>query len=282
MMLYGVMLVLFISFSLVTYFFVNTTTEAVDQYSEKLSLTAESNMRKLFLFADTRKLLVVYIAAFLLVPSLLFVAGFGLVLASASVVVLFLAPRLMFAQLARRRRVKINQALPDALTQIAGAMRAGSTFTMAMQSYVEEYKGPLGQELSLLLREQRIGARLEDALDSLAERVQSEEMDLVVSAALIANDIGGNLAEILQSLAETIRRKLEMEGKVGALTAQGRLQGAVVSALPFAILIPLTYYEPEATMPIFNTLLGWLFLFVIVVMVTIGGLFIRKIVNVDI
>ncbi len=281
-MLYGVMLVLFISFSLVIYFFMNSTTRAVDQYSEKLSLSAESNMRKLFLFADTRKLLVVYIAVLILVPLVLYAAGSGLVLAAASVVVLFLAPRFMFAQLARRRRISINHALPDALTQIAGAMRAGSTFAMAMQSYVDEYKGPLGQELSLLLREQRIGARLEDALDSLAERVQSEEMDLVVSAALIANDIGGNLAEILQSLATTIRRKLEMEGKVGALTAQGRLQGAVVSALPFAILVPLIYFEPEATLPIFNTLLGWLFLAVIIIMVSIGGLVIRKIVDVDI
>lgn len=281
-MLYGILIMLFISFSLLIYFCMNTTTAAVDQYSEKLSLSAESNMRKLFLFADTRKLLFAYIAALILIPLALFAAGAGLVLAALSIAGLFMTPRLMFAQLARRRRITINQALPDALTQIAGAMRAGSTFTMAMQSYVDEYKGPLGQELSLLLREQRVGARLEDALDSLAERVQSEEMDLVVSAALIANDIGGNLAEIMQSLAETIRRKLEMEGKVRALTAQGRLQGAVVSGLPFAILVPLTYFEPEATLPIFNTLLGWLFLAVITTMVTIGGLVIRKIVTVDI
>ena len=281
-MLYGVLGVLFISFTLVFYYGMNTTTEAVDQYSQKFSVTAESNMRKLFLFADTRKLSMFYIAAFVLIPPLLYLTGFGLVLASASLILLFVAPRWLFARLAARRRVRINQSLPDALTQISGAMRAGSTFTMAMQSYVDEDTGPLGQEFSLLLREQRVGARLEDALDSLAERVQSEEMDLVVSAALIAHDIGGNLAEILLSLGETIRRKLEMEGKVASLTAQGRLQGFVVSALPFGILVPLTYFEPEATLPIFNSLLGWMFLTVIVVMVCIGGLIIRKIVNVDI
>lgn len=281
-MLYGVLVVLFISFTLVFYFGMHTTTEAVDQYSQKFSVTAESNMRKLFLFADTRKLSMFYIVAFIVIPPSLYMAGFGLVIATASLLALFVAPRWLFARLAMRRRVKINESLPDALTQISGAMRAGSTFTMAMQSYVDEQSGPLGQELSLLLREQRVGARLEDALDSLAERVQSEEMDLVVSAALIANDIGGNLAEILQSLAETIRRKLEMEGKVASLTAQGRLQGFVVSALPFAILVPLTYFEPEATLPIFNSLLGWIFLAIIVVMVCVGGFIIRKIVNVDI
>lgn len=281
-MLYGVLAVLFISFTLVLYLGMRTTTEAVDQYSQKLTVTAESNMRKLFLFADTRKLSTFYIAAFILVPALLLLAGIGLVPVFACLILLLLAPRWLFARLAKRRRVQINQTLPDALSQISGAMRAGSTFSMALQSYVDEQSGPLGQEFSLLLREQRVGARLEDALDSLAERVQSEEMDLVVSAALIANDIGGNLAEILQSLAETIRRKLEMEGKVASLTAQGRLQGIVVSLLPFVILVPLTYFEPEATLPIFNSLLGWIFLTIIVVMVCVGGLFIRKIVDVDI
>lgn len=281
-MLTVILCVLFVSFTLICYFGLHTSTEAVDEYSQKFTVTAESNLRKLFLFTDTRKLSLLYIAAFVVVPLALYLAGFGLVLSSASVVILFIAPRWLFARLAARRRATINQSLPDALSQISGAMRAGSTFTMAMQAYVEEQRGPLGQEFSLLLREQRVGARLEDALDNLAERVQSEEMDLVVSAALIAHDIGGNLAEILQSLAETIRRKLEMEGKVASLTAQGRLQGIVVSALPFGILLPLTWFEPEATLPIFNTLLGWLFLAVIVIMVCIGGFMIRKIVNIDI
>jgi len=282
MMLLMIMGVLFVSLTVLAYFFMHATTDALDQYSEKLSVTAESNMRKLFLFADTRRLLIVYIAAIVVVPIGVYLTGLGLVLVSASLILLFLAPRLLFARLAARRRTRINQALPDALTQVAGAMRAGSTFNMALQAYVDEESSPLGQEFSLLLREQRIGARLEDALDNLAERVQSEEMDLVVSAALIAHDIGGNLSEILQSLAETIRRKLEMEGKVASLTAQGRLQGIVVSALPFAILIPLTWFEPEATLPIFQSLLGWIFLSVIVIMVSIGGLMIHRIVSIDI
>lgn len=277
-----ILLAMFISISAVAYYLMNSTTQAVDQYSEHLTSTAESRLRTLFLFADTKKLLVVYMLVFITVPITLFVSGAGVVFAVASIFVLILFPRLMFARLAARRKEHINAALPDALTQVAGAMRAGSTFPMALQSFVDEHKGPLGQEFSLLLRETRLGARQEDALDSLAERVQTEEMDLVVSAALIAHDIGGNLAEILQSLADTIRRKLEMEGKVGALTAQGRLQGYVVSALPFLILIPLAHFEPEATLPLFSTLLGWLFLTVIVVMEVIGGLMIRKIVDVDI
>ena len=123
---------------------------------------------------------------------------------------------------------------------------------------------------------------MEEALDNLAERVQTEEMDLFVSAALIAQEVGGNLSEILQRLSETIRRKLEMEGKIKALTAQGVLQGYVVTALPFMIMLALFFVEPEATQPLFSSLLGWLFLGVIVVLQVIGGITIRKIVRIDV
>ena len=147
---------------------------------------------------------------------------------------------------------------------------------------VEEQPGPLGQEFGLLLREQRVGARLEEALDNLGERVQSEEMDLVISATLIAQEVGGNLAEILHRLSETIRRKLEMEGKIRALTAQGILQGRVVTALPFVILLALLAIEPEATRPIFTGLLGWCFLGLIVVLQVVGALMIGRIVRIDV
>ena len=105
---------------------------------------------------------------------------------------------------------------------------------------------------------------------------------MFASAAMIANEVGGNLAEILFGLSETLRRKIEMEGKIDSLTAQGRLQGRVVSALPFLILLPLIYFEPEATYPIFTSLLGWCFLLVIITMDLIGSILIKKIVSIDI
>ena len=277
-----IQIAIFISISFVVFICVRGTAESVDNYSKSFSNSTESDLRRLFLVADTRKLQIAYFGSFILIPVVLFVLSVSPLLIAASFVLLFVAPRLLFARLKRQRQVAINSALPDALSQISGAMRAGSTFSMALQSYVKEVDGPLAQEFSLLQREQRVGARLEDALENLGERVQSEEVDLLVSAALIANEVGGNLAEILHSLAETIRRKIEMEGKIEALTAQGRLQGRVVSALPFLILLPLMYFEPTATMPLFTSLLGWLFLVVIIGMDLIGGVLIQKIVSIDI
>ncbi len=277
-----IQVMLFISISLVVYLCLRSTVNTVDQYSTSLKNTTESNLRKLFLFADTKRLQFLYIAVLIFVPLLIFMMGAGVLIVVGSVIVMLVAPYRLFAQLTKKRRATINSTLPDALSQVSGAMRAGSTFTIALESYVQEVKGPLGQEFSLMLREQRMGAHLDDALENLAERVQSEEMDLVASAAMIANDVGGNLAEILQSLSETLRRKMEMEGKIEALTAQGRLQGRVVSALPFLILLPLMYFEPKATYPLFTSLLGWAFLFLIISMDLIGSILIQKIVSIDV
>lgn len=272
----------FASLALIAYAVLGSSMVAWEAYSQRFQSTAETNLRRLFLFADSRRLLTGYLVLFIATPSLLWVSGQSVVIIAISLVLLALAPRWLFARLAAKRRRRINEDLPDALAQIAGAMRAGATFTSAVQSMVEEQGGPLGQEFSLLLREQRLGARLDEALDNLGERVQTEEMDLTISAALIAQDVGGNLAEILARLSDTIRRKLEMEGKIRSLTAQGILQGRVVTLLPFLILAALLWLEPDAIQPIYSGLLGWCFLLVIVLLQLVGSTMIRRIVTIDI
>jgi tight adherence protein B len=153
---------------------------------------------------------------------------------------------------------------------------------MALQAQVDNGVGDLEQEFAIVLREQRVGLRMEDAMENLAERINSEEVDLMVSAVSIAQDLGGNLAETLQSLSDTIRQKMDMEGKINSLTAQGRLQGYIVSALPFLMLLGFAFFEPDSTMPIFTSLLGWIVLALILTMQLIGGSLIRKLVSIDI
>jgi len=278
----AILAAVFLSAMLVGYAMLDSSTHAWERYSQRFTTTTESHLQKLFLFADGRRLLIGWLTLLVGVPTLLWFLDQPIVFVLAALVLLAALPRFVLARLAERRRRRINESLPDALAQIAGAMRAGATFTTAVQSMVQEQRGPLGQEFSLLLREQRLGARLEEALDNLGERVQSEEMDLVISASLIAQEVGGNLAEILARLSETIRRKLEMEGKIRSLTAQGILQGRVVTLLPFLILAALLLIEPEATRPIYTGLLGWAFLLVILILQLAGGAMIKKIVTIDI
>lgn len=277
-----VLLILFASLTLIAYVVMSSSTTAWSHFSGRFSATAEGDLKRLFLFADGKRLLAVYLLVLIGLPLILLALNQSLLLVGGVCIALLCAPKRLLAWLAARRREKINQALPDGLAQIAGAMRAGSTFTMAMQSMVDEQPGPLGQEFSLVLREQRVGARLEEALDNLGERVQTEEMDLVISAALIAQDVGGNLAETLARLSETLRRKMEMEGKIRSLTAQGILQGRVVTLLPFMILGALMFIEPDAIRPIWSSLLGGIFLVTIIVLQFVGSSVIRKIVSIEV
>jgi tight adherence protein B len=181
-----------------------------------------------------------------------------------------------------QRKEKLIKAIPDALVQIAGGMSAGQTFLSAVENMVKETKGPISQEFSLVLREQRLGMSLAETMDNLAERIQAEEIDLVVTATQISNEVGGNLSEIFQRLADSLRRKIEMEGKIKALTSQGVLQGWVVGLLPMFIIAALYFVDRENIEPIFTNLLGWIFLFIILVLEVVGGLMVRKIVNIDI
>jgi len=282
MMLVATLGILFTSAVLIIFTALNTGIDAWVRHSAEFTDKAKDNLERNFMFTDTRRLLIVYVSIMLIIPAVLYIMGFGWLIILLSVMFVFQFPKVYFKKMAKRRADSINAALPDALAQIAGAMQAGSTFVSALQAMVDEQNSPISQEFSLMLREQHMGARLEEALDNLGERVQTEEMDLVISATLISQDIGGNLSEIFSRLSDTLRRKIEMEGKIKSLTAQGVLQGYVVTALPFFILLALTGLEPEATIPMFTSLLGWLFLFTILVLQLIGGAMIKKIVSIDI
>ncbi len=239
-------------------------------------------LQSLFVFTDARMILYAYVAAVVLIPIALLIILGSIFLFCLSVVILVFLPRKVIQFLQNRRNREITEVLPDVLDQISGSMLAGSTFVNAVQTMSDENSGAIKQEFSLMLREVRMGTSLEDALDNLAERVKSEDMDMVVSAAMIAREVGGNLAETLSRLSVSLRRKNEMEKKIKSLTAQGVMQGWVVSLLPFAILGALVFIEPEAVEKLFSSILGWAFLFVIIVLELIGGLFIRKIVRIDV
>lgn len=252
------------------------------RYQTEFTARAEDSFEQLFLFFDTRKIFFINLGLLLVLPMAVYLVSGSLFYVALVLIAIFVLPKYLFVMLESRRRRAINAELPDALAQIAAAMRAGATFLIAVETLVEETSGPISQEFSLLLREQRMGLTLAAALDNVAERVQTEEMDLMVTAAQISRELGGNLADIFERLSSTLRRKLEMEGKIVALTSQGKLQGWVVGLLPFFMIAALTVVEPEAMQPIFTSLLGWCFLAVIVVMEILGAITIRKIVNIDV
>ena len=248
----------------------------------KAQTAASTDLAAMFIFIDPAKIYQYSLGLLVLVP-----IGLYFLFKSPPIAILgggFIAflPGFTVTYLKKNRATTFERQLPDALLMISGGMRAGASLAVALESMVKEQKPPLAQEFDLMLREQRLGVDFDTALSNMEKRMPLPDFTLLVAAMRITREVGGNFAEILESLSHTIRRKQDMEGKIKALTAQGKLQGIVMSMLPLFLMGALTLMEPAAMAPLYDTFLGWGVLLVVGVMITIGYLGIRKIVNIDV
>jgi len=179
-----------------------------------------------------------------------------------------------------QRIKKIDNQLVDALILISNSLKSGYSFLQGMELVAEEAPHPISSEFKRMLRETNLGYPMEQALDGLAERVPSEDLDLVVTVIKIQRQIGGNLAEILDKIVHTIRERIRIKGEINTLTAQGKLQGIILTLLPVAMAIGIYMMNPEFMMPLFTTLLGKAMLGAAFVLQMIGGFMIKKIVEI--
>lgn len=255
---------------------------AGQQYQRRFTSGVGRRLNDLLLFVDAQRLF----QANLLLAGVVLVAARWLtgswLIAASALLALAVAPNLLLVRLARRRRQRFAEQLPDALMLVAGAIRAGASLPLALRQMAGEAPPPCGQEFDLMLREQRLGATLEVALAGLERRMGGDDLRLVIAAIRIAGDSGGNLAETLERLADTVRRKLTIEGKIRALTAQGRLQGWIMALLPLAVAAALFAIEPAAMAPLLSTWPGWIVCGVVAVLEIAGLVFIRRIMDIDI
>ena len=251
-------------------------------YQRRFTTAARNQLEEAFVFIDPNKLFWLKNLATIAAPLVLWLLTGGVVLPVLLAVLIVALPKIGFAVMNRRRRLKIVMQLPDVLLMLGSSLRAGTSLQIAMDMAIRETPAPLSQELGVVVREQRLGLALEDALESMATRLKLEEIELVVAAMTIARDVGGNLAETLDQLARTLRAKAVMEGKIRSLTSQGKLQGLIVGLLPIFLLAVLSQMQHDAMMPLFHTWIGWGVLTVIGILEMIGFFFIRKIVTIDV
>lgn len=252
------------------------------QQRATLKREAESTLQDMFIFVDPTKMFYWNVAALCVLPPLLWLITQNPVLVIAAAIVIFVMPKWLATRMRKRRFRTFEHQLPDALLMIAGSMRAGAGINVAIESMVSESRPPVSQEFELLMREMRIGVDFDTALQHMEERLPIQDFVMVISAMRIAREVGGNLADILESIADTLRRKHVMEGKIDALTGQGKIQGLVMTMLPLFLMWVLYVMEPAAMSPLFHTVMGWGVLAVIAVMEVLGYVFIRKIVNIDV
>jgi tight adherence protein B len=204
-------------------------------------------------------------------------------------VVGFLLPRFWLNRRRAARLRAFNGQLADTITLIANALRAGSSFLQAVELVVRETRPPISTEFGRVIREVNLGLPFDQALENMLRRVRSDDLELMVTAISIQHQVGGNLAEILDSIAFTIRERVRIKGEIRTLTAQQRLSGYVVGFLPFGLtgilfLIAPTFMQPMFRKPpeILGLPAGVIVLSIAGVAMLTGFMLIRRIVDIEV
>jgi tight adherence protein B len=237
----------------------------------------------------------IWIGTTLGVPAVMFALSFVLPALGNPFVLLiggligFAIPRFWLGRRRSSRLNQFNKQLPDTITLIANGLRAGSSFLQAIELVVREARPPISTEFARVIREVNLGLAFDEALENMVRRVRSDDLELMATAISIQHNVGGNLAEILDSIAYTIRERVRIKGEIRTLTAQQRLSGYVVGFLPIGLAGFLFIAAPGFMAPMFDDSVNILGLPAGVIILIFGGfmmfmgfMFIRKIVDIEV
>ncbi len=272
--------------------FVSAIHEGSESYADSMGREASRAFADVFMFVSPQKLVALgrigALAAFFLffIPLFSFtnalstIAGISLGLAAG--LFAFSLPNRYARLLKARRRAKFDLQLVEALGTMSNALRAGFSINQAFESVVENGENPISQEFNVLLQQLRVGMSFDDALASLDRRIGSDDLTLVVTSIDIARKTGGNLTEIFDRISDTIRGRMRIERRVKTLTAQGRMQGIIVSCMPFLLGTAMAVLKPDIMIPFLTSLKGVACVSVAVGLVCVGWMIIRKIIKIDV
>lgn len=182
----------------------------------------------------------------------------------------------------KKRKQLFDEQLVDALVLLSNALRSGLSLLQGVRIVVREMEPPISEEFNLVLREQKFSAILDDALVNLSKRMQSEDLDIVITSILTLRETGGNLPETFDNVTYTIRERKKVEGKIVSLTTMGYTQGMVACFLPFAFILLMKVVHPTLIEPLLFTWPGRIFLIIALVLDIVGFIFIKKTVQIEV
>ena len=182
----------------------------------------------------------------------------------------------------RKRFRALNNQLGDTILLLSNALKAGYSFAQAMATIARSAPLPMADEFNRAVREMNLGITVDDALDHMNARIESDDFDLMVTAVQIHRVVGGNLAEILDTIAFTIRERIRIQGEIRTLTAQARASGYIITALPFGLAAVLVLISPSYMLPLFHDILGIGMLVIAAIMMGIGYSIVRKIATIEV
>jgi tight adherence protein B len=253
-----------------------------ESYEEKYIEGAERTVEDLFLTIPPQQLLWLSVLGAFAGFTAGFVTSNSLIIGAVLGGPGFLSPRLFLTLMKKRRLGLFNEQLVEAMVTVTNALRAGVSMPKAFQLVSQDMPKPICQEFGILVQELRLGMELDEALGNMLTRMPSQDLDLVVTSITISNTVGGNLAEVFDRIAETIRERRRIEGRIEALTAQGKMQGLLVSILPIFVGVMIYWIDPKLMEPMFNTPIGWAVFALMFVMEGMGYFFIQKVTTIEV
>ena len=268
--------------ALLAYGVITLIAKVVVPYERKYVAGAEQTLDGMFLSLPVRNIMYLSLGLGAAIGALMYFLSGSPVIAIGFAIVGFVLPRIVIGRGKKKRDERFLVQLADALLSLSNSLKTGYSVPQAINLLAREMDNPARQEFRLVAQEMQLGTPLEEALGHLAERMESMEMDLTVASVAIARQVGGNLSEIMENIAGTIRERLRVEGRVKALTAQGRIQGIVMCLMPFALGFIIYLVRPDFIRPVFTTWAGYLLIAVIVAWMALGAVIVRKVVSVEI
>ena len=251
--------------------------------SPRWDLSLEMRMLRAGLPLRSGEFIVLCFASATLLAMLFLLLGGGQLVAGVTGAVAgFFFPFILVNMKIARRMKAFNSQLGDALILIANSLRTGYSFMQASDMVAQEMRPPISSEFSRAVKEMNLGVTIEDALANLGKRINSEDLDLVLTAVLIQRQVGGNLSEVLDNIARTIRERVRIRGEIRTLTAQGRISGIIVSLLPVVLGLVIYLLNPEYVKLLFVHPVGKIMLGVAGLGQVIGIIVIRRIVDIEV
>jgi tight adherence protein B len=206
----------------------------------------------------------------------------GLMFGSLTTIIGWKAPRPLVDMLYRRRVDKLVLQMVDGLNLMSNGMKSGLSVVQAVGLVVQEMPNPIQQEFNLILSENKLGVSIEEAFNNFAKRVKSDDVEMFVTSINILRETGGNLAETFDTIVTTIRERIKVEKKIAAMTAQGFYQGMFVMAIPPILGAVFYQTDPVFMTPLFTTAIGWIIIFVIILLEVVGFFLIMRIIKIDV
>lgn len=286
-MLYVILLVSFVAVLCAFQMIYVPAREGIKRANEASERSVSKDLDAMFMFIPVEHLPMVKVASMGLSGLVMFALTFSmkppapLIAGVAFGIMGYFAPEFIIRHMAKRRLAKFGEQLTDGLVLLSNGLRAGFTLQQAIQLLVEESKPPLSQEFSLVLRQYSLGLDMDEALLRCVNRTKDEDLALAVTAIAITREIGGNLAEIFDRIVGMIRERKLLDGKVKALTSQGKMQAMVVACIPYVLALAVAKINPDMMKLMWSTVPGFLALALVVILDAIGYFWVLKLTKVE-